>query len=595
MNNKQKLFILNAILIAIYLISFWMITESGYRCDDCYNANIMGITYLNGVSIWDLTKTAIKGWLDSGRFFPFSSYTYLLFALLKTRWSYKFAILVFTYINSMVFGKLIYEISHSKRLQYLFLILFPVCIPLSCEYNSALYSYHLLMHVLLLWLTLSMLFLLYYKERKKWYWGFLGGLTFFLALGTYEVAFAFILPMILFVWKYDRGDNRIQRIGNSIRNCAATLKYHGTVYVIVIGINVWLRLRMQGQSYDGTSFHWNLRSIIYGFTKQLSAGIPLVRYYVTVGKAYTWKDEIGLLLHSIAWQQIILIILTVLCMYLVAKLEPESRLEKEKWAVFVLGGSTLLLPACIISLSQKYQLETQWGMGHLPAYIQAFGFTLLFAMLLYGIQWLKNCKIRRVMALCSGCFLILLLIVNQYMGWSTVKNDNLSYRYPRECVEQAVDCGILDTPDTMNRLITTTDYVIDYLGPSVFYSYIAERAINAENINNLTGYQAAPGDYVIYTYANEHAGYCMVGECQSIERETETDAQIKNIYISNYRLYIFGDYNNSEQRFQLQKKNGDTIDFGIMDLNMIKEIENGTLYEHQFDDYVDIKSFSVLQ
>lgn len=599
-NKKQyERFVLNSILFVVYLLSFWMITESGYRCDDCYNANIIGTTYLTGTSIWDLTKAGIIGWLNNGRFFPFSGYTYLLFALLKTRWSYKFAILLFTYINSLLFGKLVKEISRSEQLQYLFMLLLPICIPLSCEYNSGLYSYHMLMHVVLLWLTLSMLFLLYYDKKKTWYWGLLGGLTFFLALGTYEIAFTFIIPMILLVWKWDKKESWRKTLWHSIKQCFNVLKYHFVIYAVVILINVWLRMQVVGQGYDGTSFNFNPVLIFEGFAKQVSGGIPLVRYVATVSENYGWKNEVLPLIQSIHWQQILLILLTCSGIYLIAKLKTD-KLAKHQWfRLLLFGGCILCLPAGIIALSQKYQIEIQWGMGHLPAYIEVFGFTLIFVsiILLFFQQvtrkWLKMC-----LKVCIGLGIIFMLIVNQYMGWSTVKNDNLMYRYPRECVEEAIDCGILDSLSSVNKLITTTDYVMDYLGPELFYSKVSERAINAVNVNSLGDYEPVEGDYAIYTYANDNAGYCFIGECNSITsvENIQSETFDRRIYISQCLLYIEGEYDSSERTFQITTADEEKIEFNITDMKMKESNENGTLYECNFNsNCVDIKSLRVIE
>lgn len=585
-------------LIVIYLLSFWMITESGYRCDDCYNANIIGATYLTGQSLWDFTRQAVQGWLDSGRFFPFSSYTYLLFGVLSTRWSYKFAIVIATYVNSLLFGVLLKKTTHSEFLQYMFMILFPICIPLSCEYNSALYSYHLLMHVLLLWLTFSCLCVLQYADTGRWYWGLLGGITLFLALGTYEVAFTFIVLIMILVW--NRTEEKA-KFGRKLLRLLKDCSFHLAALVLAGLINVLLRLKTGGSSYDGISMHLDPGAILYGTAKQLSAGFPLARYYITVGRNQGIRDEIWILGHSIRWNQIVLLLLTAFLIWLVIRTcykQTERNVTRGVcYRLLVFGAGLLFLPAAIIGLSEKYQAETQWGMGHLPAYIQSYGFTVIFLILMLLLyQAVRRLSLRRALMVLYGLVLAGVLVVNQYMGWNTVSGENQFYRYPRDCVEAAFACGILDQLDYSNGLLTSTGYVMDYLGPNLFYSKLMGHAVNAMNVNGQTEYQPTPSDCAIYTFADDSRGYCIAGQCTELEYTVDKDENPHTtIWITDCYLYLTGEYDTPGYTYGLSDQRGDALVFDIGLMDVVRQGDSGTLYHYVTEDPVDIQSFTVLQ
>lgn len=584
-----NIIIINVLLIGIYVLSFWMITESGYRCDDCYNANIIAYKYLTGDTVWNLTISGIIGWMEEGRFFPFSGYTYLIFSILRKRWTYKFAILVFTYLNSLLFGKMLEELTQSKRLRYMVMMLFPICIPLSCEYNNGLYSYHMLMHMEFLWLTVSMIFLIRYSCDKKWYLGVLGGVTFFLALGTYEVAFVFLIPLVIIAWSVENtGNGRFLFFETGKQTCIK-LKHHLVAYGLAGGINAWLRVKSTS-GYDGTMFNLEPAMIVKGFEKQVSAGVPLVRYMVTVGKDNGWKDEIWLLLHSIHWRQIVIVILYIFCVLFWVKLKQEKEMKsKQRLKIILIGLCILCLPAAVIALSKKYQIETQWGMGHLPAYIEAYGFTLIIACaFLWVYQLVKKRCLKMVVSIVCSCTMLGILVVNQFMGWTTVESDNIMYRYPRDCLESAVDCGILNDIDDGERLVTTTDYVMDYLGPELLYSKIAERAIVATNINNVSNIDELYGNQMIYTYANASGGYCMVGKAIGIE---DDENQIQNLYVADVKVYMYGSYALNDNLFQLDTMNDGKVDLCKMTKTILNENDKGVLYDLP-GEIVELKSLT---
>lgn len=543
------------LLLAGYVISFWMVLKSGYRCDDCYNSNILGVTYLTGRSLWDLTIQAIKDWMASGRFFPFSSYTFFMYGVIRTRVAYKMAIVVATYCNSLLFGTYLYRVTKSRKLQWLFYLVFPALLPLNCEYNCAMYSYHMLMQMILLWVLLALLCEIRYLNGGKPVWLIGMALTTFLALGTYEVAFVYIVVFVLTALYVTKDKKR--RIYAVLTPAA--------VYIFVIGITLVLRSQVVDGGYDGTSFGLNIREIGSTFARQLSASVPMVRYLVQyrLGFACSVKE-----LLTIPWQRafglsFVALLITLLAILLVLhwwkkevkKKDVTKELQYKKGLLSLIGLSFWCLPAVIISLSGKYQQEVQWGMGHLPSYLQAFGFVMLSVMLFIGLTERKGGKKTR--AIPSALLLIVLsicLMTNQYMGYSTVEAENTTLLYPRQAMEEAVSLGLFDDMKEQEYSVATSDYVIDQLGVGEFYSTIAGRPVRGWNKGTFSQYlnekqaaghefsreECAPVTNATFVTANKDGALVAKGSIVSAVTDSDTGA-LKSVYVDNLLVYVSGE------------------------------------------------------
>lgn len=572
-------------IVMIYLINFWIITKSGYRCDDCYSSSIRGVCRITGIPIFKLAYSTIGDWMDMGRFFPFSAYSNIVFYYLSTRFAYKFAIIVMTFVNSLLFGKYVEKLSGSKKLNYLCLILFPILIPLTCEYNSGLYAFHMLAHMVFLWITLSLLMLLKYMESKKIRYNILSGLFLFVALGTYEVAFVLVVAHLITAWIKQK----------NIKKFIKVIILDVMVYFLIISINIYLRMKVGGSGYDGTAFGFDPELVFDGFVKQLTSAVPLVRNYKLYVQGDGIREFLWLLRHDIRITDIILIILTGIMTVLVVKKVPKAELDLKrnvKW-IFLAGASIFMLPAFLVALSGKYQVETQMGMGHLPSYVQSFGFTLIFVFLLYLIY--NNLqRVPKIIFVCfASCMLIYMLLVNQFMARATVAGENNLYLHPRDNVEAAIKAGILDEVSSRDELLVSTDYVVDTLGPMVFYTNIANRIISATpaigyDKNPLTG-----NEYSTYSYANEDSGYVILGKCKELV-VNQSKTEIKRIAIDNAIIYLQGGFENADYISVLAAP-GDAdeyvnMKFNVKNLTVINHTNDGTLYKIPYDGKIEISS-----
>ena len=576
-------------IVGIYLINFWAITKSGYRCDDCYNSNIVGVCQITGTSLFDITKGSIEGWMDMGRFFPFSGYTYYMFAIFSTRFAYKFAILCMTLINSVVFGKYVEKFTGSKKLNYLIVLLFPILIPLSCEYNSGLYAYHALAHMIFLWITLSWIMLLKFMESNKIRYNILSGIFLFMALGTYEVAFVLVLVHAITVWIKQR----------NIKKTLKILSLDIIVYIVTVLINLYLRMNAGGSTYDGTAFGFKPSLIFSGFVKQLSSSVPLVRSYYTYVKDLGKADFLWTVAHNIHVTDVVLIALIgIMAAVVIYKLKKDQiNLKGKVMWIFLIGAAIFTLPAFIVALSGKYQVETQMGMGHLPSYIQSFGFTLIFVMIIYLIYNKLNKWLRMVFIVLVASMLVFILCVNQFMARATVKGENVSCLYPRDNVEASIRAGILDEVTSDKQLLVSTDYVIDTLGPMVFYTHIADRVIQTKPIIDYKDNQILGNEYSLFSNANENAGYVILGEFKKLYLD-KTRTKVQRIDVQKALIYLQGDYENAEYISVSKTSDSETGEatnslIKIKDLIIVNQTGEGTLYKIPSDAIFDIQTIYI--
>jgi len=576
-------------IVAIYLINFWAITKSGYRCDDCYNSNILAVCKITGISLFDLTKSSVEEWMSMGRFFPFSGYTYYMFAIFSTRFAYKFVILAMTLINSIVFGKYVEKLTGSKKINYLVMLLFPILIPLACEYNSGLYAYHALAHIVFLWMTLSWLMILKFMESNKIRYNILNGLFLLMALGTYEVAFVLVLVHVITVWIKQK----------NIKKTLKILSLDIIVYILIVLINLYLRMKAGGSAYDGTTFGFNPLLIFEGFVKQLSSAVPLVGSYYLYVKSMGISNFLCIVIKNIQATDVVLIALIgAMAAVIINKInKDELNLKGKTIWIFLAGATIFTLPAFVVALSGKYQVETQIGLGHLPSYIQSFGFTLMFVMIIYMIYNRLNKLIKIIFIVLVTCLLVFILCINQFTARATVKSENAVYLYPRDNVEAAIKAGIMDEVTSDKQLLVSTDYVIDMFGSMVFYTDITKRVIQTKQILEYKDNQIMGNEYSIFSYANENAGYVILGEFKELLLD-QSRTQVQRIDVQNALIYLQGDYENA-QYLSVSKKadNGtneatDTL-IKIKELTIVNKTDKGTLYKMPSNLEFDIQTIHI--
>ncbi|MDD5828229.1 MAG: hypothetical protein PUD10_03575, partial [Lachnospira sp.] len=301
-DNKAKIYIIHLLMFIFYILFFYVIGESSYTADDLLNSNSLALKYIGKESVWQQTVRLGKEWLDAGRFFIFSDYVYFLFYYVPSRLMYKILIIISVYINSILFGKCVQKISKSYALGFLMRFSFPMCIQLTGEFDSALYAFHMLMQMVFLWTFLSLLLVMKYidyRDSNKMLaviCHVVSGMSLFVALCTYEVAFVTVVFIGLGILAYT----------SDFKYTLKALIPDFIAYAIACVINLVLRTRVSDVGYSGISINLDLKAIVVTFVKQSLSVLPLNRFMYRTwrfGMPYTVNE----LMSNVRFTDIIMI------------------------------------------------------------------------------------------------------------------------------------------------------------------------------------------------------------------------------------------------------------------------------------------------
>lgn len=561
-----------AVFIAIflfYVFYFRVICNSGLSADDMWNSNIQAAPYLNGPSAWAVMWNQMLTWLKLGRVFPFSNYAALLFTFISSVPVYKACIVGMIMINAFVCGACIKIISKSEPVRLVFLLVFPLFLQLTPEFDSGLYCYHMLIQMVVLWCFLSLWCILRYMECPKRRYAAGSAVFFFLALGTYEVSFVFLLALLWVVWAIQKNWKSVLKI------CLPDL----LVFLSMGLANLGARIFLQEGAYQGISVSLSLKAVLVTFLKQCSTCFPIGRY-ICSGLKYCdpYTDVYPYSLSGI-FSQIriwdVLALLLFLSIFIVAagmwgkekrtigtkegeRLPSATEGIPYEWTLIGLGLIVFLFPGLLIAVSAKYQQILGWCSGHLPAYMQSIG---LAAAVTGWYAWLrKRAWKQAVKQIISGgciCAAGIIIILNLVSGRAGVEYMNRFRKYPQENITAAANAGFFDeiTGDDTKILFGTTSYIYDQSCSGEFYSKLTSSYIHAIPRNEMVAqcieaqgfqdlYEISEWQeqvyYSVFNMAESNSGALIMGKCVRLElNEDGTDFQ--HVWIQNPRVFLQGE------------------------------------------------------
>lgn len=600
LNGGNSGLLLLGLLFIYYVVCFAITLESGYSGDDVLNSSTHGIVYKN-VSITDFTITVIKHWLSQGRVFPFGLYFYGFYSVVTSRVIYKFIIIVSVYLNCVLFGQYLKKMTGSERIKQYAMLLLPILIQLSAEYYSALFAFHMLMQLLLMWLLLTLLLLMKSIEKGKLYLSIISAGFLLVALGTYEIAFIYILFIFLTVYTYH----------HNVKSTLKSMIPQLVVYGLMLLVNAYFRLTMSRSGYAGITFNLDISAIGITYLKQCSSVFPLGRYFATYGRPgypYTLSE----LLAGVTLSDGVLIGLFLVISLLMTRWTKNESPLKNMGVMALIGVLLFALPGMLIAVSVKYQNELVWGLGHLPSYIQSYGLLVLCTLLVYGISRIKRGGIRIPLKICGMLVVVYLICVNQQVGRISVEGLNVYFRWPRENVENAVAKGILGEVKSDDLLIGTTNYLFDIGEGDKFYSNVARKDIH-EVPEALYCSEIAGGKkegksssislqgkkYAIISYAEKKFGYVVAGECVEWQLD-KSKTRLSQVAVINPQIYLQGEYKDIKAIDGLMTEDLKSSDYQFKTLpfdetEIIHRDQNSVLYRIALAGKIDLKSLHLFR
>ena len=381
-----------------YILYFRIVCSSSLSADDMWNSNIWSSVYTGQDPAWSVVRQQFPIWLHMGRFFPFSNLAPFIYMMLPSVFLYKLAIVLTTYLDNLVCSLCIRDLTENRVAGYLYMLLFPILIQLTPEYDSGLYCYHMLIQSVVLFGFLSVWGLIKYTETDKKRYAAVSCISFLIALGTYEVAFVYIFVLVYAAYK---------KTGN-IKRMFRYLMPDCIIFLIMCAANVIVRRFFQTAAYDGITVNLDIKAVIITLLKQCSTCVPLGRY-ICVGirklppysdiYTYSISQLIGRLTAADLIVLAIYIMMLVYLLYQIRKMPENVFFEKKVYMPIIVCGLIIwIIPGSLIAISSKYQQILGWCSGHLPAFMQSFGFTMLTAgLLIFLFRVLKNKIIQRTL------------------------------------------------------------------------------------------------------------------------------------------------------------------------------------------------------
>lgn len=478
--NELILVFISILMCGISLAYYWCMIDCPYRGDDWLNANSgLGTIYYSGETIGELTLRICKAWIENGRFFPFSSYTYYLFAIFNTLHSYRIFLFCITLIMVLLSGLVIKKLTNNYQMTASFIVLTPMMFYLS-EYDSCnpLLCYHGLIQMTVILLMSSMLFLMMWIDKNKCIYAIMSTVFYFMGLCMYEVSYVFIV-FIAFAVLY-----RESNIKNAIKKMTPVL----TSLVLALLINVIVRIISSGGGYAGVSISFSISKIVSTALCMMAAAFPVYNAFAT-GNTFESSD----ISNGDVILSIIIALLFVLTFYIFNDKESKKR---ERIITYCMGFSLWILPAFLIGLSAKYQNQIRWGTAWLPYFAEVIGTSIILVQL---------CRDFYRTVSCSTCWkwmkhvisLVLFVIIGFMTLWNRTAGAHSYSAFEMQgfyTITDALESGIMDEISDKDII-----HVIPTVGsenePNIFYSRFAQKKCNADILNSE---QYLTMDYSIY-------------------------------------------------------------------------------------------------
>lgn len=546
-----KYVILHIVIAVFYLLFFYIILESSYSADDIFNANAAAANYREGDSVWQLTLRQWKLWFENGRFYPFSNYTYLLFSIASSRFTYKLLLLISVYLNAVLMSRCVRYVTDSKLAAVLSMVLLPFSMQLTPRWDGPLYCYHMLMQIVMLGSELSLLACFHYlkdeKQNKKHYiWLILGALAYMIALGTYENAYIMAAFLGLGVWAYT----------GSVKKTLQTLLPDILVYIGMLIMNIAARIRYSGGGYDGITINLDPNRIGNTFLKQLYSTMPLAGYLANRHAGIA--EGVRTFMSQLRWTDIVMtlayVFLVIIAYHFYADETKTLISGRRIWFLLFMGVSMMVFPSALMSLMAKYQNELVWGQGHISNYMQNYGLMLvllsiLLALTIYTTRYIKN--------VVTVLMIILGIPVLLWQEWEARLDAEFRYMhfgYCRDAIIQAAELGIFHNIDPDDVIYGMSDYVYDNAQTDSFYTLAAKKQIQGrvkgeflpmlidqygnQEVYDLTG--SSPEVYVAKTGADASGGYMILGKVVSVTMNDDQN-QFTTIILQDPYIYITGE------------------------------------------------------
>ncbi len=535
--NSYRIFLTCIALLAFVAVVSLPIVQAGYYSDDIINSLVPGTIKFYHYGFWHYIAADMKVWLGNGRFFPLSVISSItVFFLFSKVVYYQIARLCFMWMGYFLFAGLIKTLTKNTASAFLFLILIPTCWSIK-DVADPLVSFAIFLPLVVIFTTLSLLFLTYFQESKKSCWLALSLLMYFFDLNCYEasiVAFFMIVTMVL-----SSNDFPKQQWQTMKPYLIISFVFFAT-YFIVHNTSV--------SAYDGITFHISLQ-FFHGFIIQLLTALPLSYYFLGDDNGLHLTDVVRSMWHNKIYFYLAISLFVSLSVSLYSLIPKVHFNKKSTSLIFRFGLILLFIPAILIGLSQKYQVILHSGKGYIPVYVQYIGCACLLLSLIRSLNLsIASLFYKKVLAMSTAILISLILLFSLFCNLITVQIDNDRYYYSRALFESALQHGLLNNLPSNSHIIENLYF---WNSPSFFVMNATKSIAGVIDINDTKQLPHVNNKFYleIFRIKNTRSGFISLSSMQAMDIQNirhvikiTRHVTVQNptffIYASNQKEYI---------------------------------------------------------
>ena len=423
-----------ACLLLLNCLALSPLLITGFIADDILNSQIRGHMLQTDRSLWGVTVYYAMNWLrNEGRLFPLAFYGYSVFYLLTNVFLYKVFVMGVILASISSFFVFIRRLIKSELIPTIAVLLLSMMFQFRASWDPILAfnaAYPLICLLLFCSLNLFLRAMDEGNRRALWWAVFLflcGGLIF-------EVTYLMCLVY---------GGVAYLRLRNVKSAARASWPFFAVTTCLAMA-SVILRTLATAQS-STYRMNLNMGIIIKTYFVQLFGAVPFSYFLFDPHAVFTNRLSVW---PSVLVQMLSLVLLlaafTVLALRQRLQVNVRSENTRDRMGILAIGALLLTIPACLISLSPKFQAQT-WGDAYLPVYLTYFGLSLLLAVGLEQLYWrgirLPTCG--GWIAPAAVCIWLLLWGFNFRNNWIVAQVMNEAVWNPRVLAEEALDRGLL--------------------------------------------------------------------------------------------------------------------------------------------------------
>lgn len=591
-----KKYIMWAAIAVLYVLCFKIVIQSGYMFDDMWTYIDKGVAISNDTSVMQMVLESIHRWASSyGRILIFSFYCEFALCYLPLV-VYKGLIVAAMFLDGLVLAGIIKELTGSKRLSYLTVIIFPAVLSMRATYYTGVYGFHGLVQLCLLLVLSAVYCYIRYRKTEKTAYQVASCVFWFMALGMYEVAYVLCVCFIAALICIDGWDYVKNNFWKSIKTGLPQI----IIMIFWVAANVIARMLATGD-YDGATPSFSISKIIVTFIKQCSGALGFGAALADWKNQEPgfWKEYISEYVGIIQILTYVLVFAALIYVLLRLKDASVNKLSSMFW----MGALLVVMPSLLISVSVKYQKEVDWFQGYIPSYFGSWGFALIAATAVIMIgRKIVNSKAFICFNVAVALVFTGIFAFDNIVGAYSVEDVNMFYQNDVDTMLDSIDSGMFDGigEDEYFLDVSYSTYTLDGDYTNRAYTTWLGRKCKArgwDDIYSDKGNTAELNDEYTrmkskgFKVVNHLAKwYSVMADCNNLELQLGGDGYEYKAYVSGMDMFVY-DY--SPDTFTCKDVSGSRIRVNLSDGKVVKTGRYGSVYHFDFPDDIDISSIVI--